>query len=319
MVVYLTLWFPRADRARMFALFNMAVPLSSVVGSPLSVLILRYLDRVGGLAGWQWLFVIEALPAIIMGIVVLILLPDRPDSAAWLAPGDRAWLAATLEQEQADREADGRFTVMGALMDRRVLLMCLIAVGLVIGTTGVAVWMPQMVKTFGLTTLQTGFVAAVPSLAMAIAMVASGWHADRTGERVWHVAAPFLTSATGFLLAAATSSPVVGLIGLTIGSAGIGAATPNIWVFPTTLLTRGAAAAGVALINSVGSTGGFFGPAVIGWMRELTGSFSGALIFLAVVCVVAALVALRLGRVMHHLLNTGAPDHPGHAYPETTR
>jgi len=319
MVVYLTLWFPRADRARMFALFNMAVPLSSVVGSPLSVLILRYLDRVGGLAGWQWLFVIEALPAIIMGVVVLILLPDRPDRAAWLAPGDRAWLAATLDQEQADREADERFTVLGALTDRRVLLMCLIAVGLVIGTTGVAVWMPQIVKTFGLTTLQTGFVAAVPSLAMAIAMVASGRHADRTGERVWHVAAPFLASAAGFLLAAATSSPMVGLIGLTIGSAGVGAATPNIWVFPTTLLTRGAAAAGVALINSVGSTGGFFGPAVIGWMRELTGSFSGALVFLAVVCVVAAVVALRLGSLMQHLLRTSVPDDPGRAHPETVQ
>ncbi len=319
MVVYLTLWFPRAERARMFALFNMAVPLSSVVGSPLSVLILRYLDRVDGLAGWQWLFLVEALPAIAMGVVVLTVLPDRPDRAAWLAPGDRAWLAATLAREQADREAGERFTVLGALTDRRVLLMCLVAVGLVIGTTGVAIWMPQIVKAFGLTTVQTGFVAAVPSLAMAVAMVASGRHADRTGERVWHVAAPFLASAAGFLLAAATSSPVVGLIGLTIGSAGVGAATPNIWVFPTTLLTRSAAAAGVALINSVGSTGGFFGPAIIGWTRGLTGSFSGALVFLAVVCVVAALVALRLGGMMRHLLDANAPSRPGHTDLETAR
>ena len=122
--------------------------------------------------------------------------------------------------------------MLGALTDRRVLLMCLVAVGLVIGTTGVAVWMPQIVQAFGLTTMQTGFVAAIPSLAMAVAMVVSGRHADRTGERVWHVAAPFLASAAGFLLAAATASPVLGLIGLTIGAAGVGAATPNIWVFP---------------------------------------------------------------------------------------
>lgn len=319
MVVYLTLWFPRADRARMFGLFNMAVPLSSVIGAPISVLILTYLDRVGGFAGWQWLFVIEALPAIIMGMVVLTVLPDRPDRAGWLAPADRTWLAATLTREQADREADERFTVLGALTDRRVLLMCLVAVGLVVGTTGVAVWMPQIVKAFGLTTMQTGFVAAIPSLAMAIAMVASGRHADRTGERIWHVAAPFLASAAGFLLAAAAASPVMGLIGLTVGAAGVGAATPNIWVFPTTLLTGGAAAAGVALINSVGSTGGFFGPAVIGWIRQVSGSFSGSLVFLAATCVMAALVALLLGGMMRHLLTAGAQARSAHALPGTAR
>ena len=173
MVVYLTLWFPHADRARMFGLFNMAVPLSSVIGSPISALVLSYLDRVGGFAGWRWLFVIEALPAVVMGVVVLTVLPDRPDRAAWLAPADRTWLATVLTQERANREADERFTVLGALTDRRVLLMCLMAVGLVIGTTGVAVWMPQIVKAFGLTTLQTGFVAAIPSLAMATARAVS--------------------------------------------------------------------------------------------------------------------------------------------------
>ena len=319
MVVYLTLWFPRADRARMFGLFNMAVPLSSVIGSPISVLILTYLDRVGGFAGWQWLFVIEALPAVIMGLVVLTVLPDRPDRARWLPPADRNWLAATLIQERADRESHERFSVLGALTDRRVLLMCLVAVGLVIGTTGVAVWMPQIVKAFGLTTMQTGFVAAIPSLAMAIAMVTSGRHADRTGERVWHVAAPFLASAAGFLLAAATASPVVGLIGLTVGAAGVGAATPNIWVFPTTLLTGGAAAAGVALINSVGSTGGFFGPAVIGWIRQVSGSFSGSLVFLAAMCVMAALIALLLGSMMRHLLTTGAQARSARTLPGTAR
>ena len=319
MVVYLTLWFPRADRARMFALFNMAVPLSSVIGSPISALILTYLDRAGGLAGWQWLFILEALPAIVMGVVVLTMLPDRPDRARWLAPADRSWLAATLTREQAEREAEERFTVLGALTDRRVLLMCLVAVGLVIGTTGVAVWMPQIVQAFGLTTMQTGFVAAIPSLAMAVAMVVSGRHADRTGERVWHVAAPFLASAAGFLLAAATASPVLGLIGLTIGAAGVGAATPNIWIFPTTLLTGGAAAAGVALINSVGSTGGFFGPAVIGWIRQVSGSFAGSLVFLAAMCVMAALVALLLGSMMGHLLTAGAKARPPGVLPESAR
>lgn len=130
---------------------------------------------------------------------------------------------------------------------------------------------------------------------------------------------PFLASAAGFLLAAATASPVVGLIGLTIGAAGVGAATPNIWVFPTTLLTGGAAAAGVALINSVGSTGGFFGPAVIGWIRQISVSFSGSLIFLAAVCAVTAAVALLLGRTMRTLLTTSAPARPTRASPEPAR
>lgn len=167
--------------------------------------------------------------------------------------------------------------------------------------------------------MQTGFVAAIPSLAMAIAMVVSGRHADRTGERIWHVAAPFLASAAGFLRASATASPVMGLIGLTVGAAGVGAATPNIWVFPTTLLTGGAAAAGIALINSVGSTGGFFGPAVIGWIRQVSGSFSGLLAFLAAMCVMAALVALLLGGMMRHLLTAGAQARSARALPGTAR
>jgi len=137
---------------------------------------------------------------------------------------------------------------------------------------------------------------------MAITMVVASRHADRTGERVWHVAAPFLFSAAGFLLAAFASTPVVSLIGLTIGAAGLGGAVPTFWLFPTILLTRAAAAAGIALINSAGSAGGFFGPAAIGWIRELTGTFSGALVFLAIVCAISAIVTLLLGKMMRDQL-----------------
>lgn len=146
---------------------------------------------------------------------------------------------------------------------------------------------------------------------MAIAMIVSGQHADRTGECVWHVAAPFLISAAGFAVAAFTDLPVVSLIGLVIGAAGIGGATPNIWIFPTTLLTRTAAAAGLALINSVGSIGWFFGPTIIGWVRQSTGSFSGALLFLAGVSAATAIIALILGRIMGRMLHRQAGAEAG--------
>ncbi len=307
MIFFLTLWFPSAYRARMFATFNIAVPLSSVIGAPVSGLILEHMNGLLGLAGWQWVFLTEGAPAVIMGLVVLFLLPDVPGNAKFLAPDEQAWLAARLAGERAAQERAEHFTVVRALLDPRVLLMCLVAVGLVMGTTGIAIWMPQFIKAFGLSNVQTGFLSAVPAVFMAVAMIAVGRHADRTGERVWHAAGPFLASGAGFLLAAATSSPTLGLIGLTIGAAGIGGASPNIWIFPSSLLTGAAAAAGLALINSVGSTGGFFGPAIIGWIRDATGGFGGAMLVLAAVMVVTALAILVLGRSMRDLIRHAPP------------
>ncbi|MBV8651427.1 MAG: MFS transporter [Alphaproteobacteria bacterium] len=298
MIFFMTLWFPRAHRARMFGTFNIAVPLSSMIGAPISGLVVEYLNGAGGLAGWQWMFIIEALPAVIMGLVVLAVLPDTPREASFLAEGEKSWLSARLAAERAAQEKAERFSVGRALVDPRVLLMCLIAVGLVMGTTGIAIWMPQFIKAFGLTNLQTGFVTAIPAAFMAAAMIVVGRSADRTGERVWHAAGPFLVSAAGFVLAALTDAPLLGLVGLTIGAAGIGGASPNIWIFPTTLLTGAAAAAGIALINSVGSTGGFFGPTIIGWVRDQTGGFSGALLVLAAAMAVTALAILVLGYSM---------------------
>jgi ACS family tartrate transporter-like MFS transporter len=306
MIFFMTLWFPRQYRARMFGTFNIAVPLSSVIGAPVSGLVIEYLNGAQGLAGWQWMFILEALPAIIMGVVVLFALPDTPRNASFLSADERSWLSTRLDAERAAQEATERFTVLRALTDPRVLLMCLIAVGLVMGTTGIAIWMPQFVKAFGLSNVQTGFVTAIPASFMGLAMIVVGRHADKTGERVWHAAGPFLVSAAGFTLAALASSPLLSLVGLTIGAAGIGGASPNIWIFPTTLLTGAAAAAGVALINSVGSTGGFFGPSIIGWVRDLTGGFSEALLVLAAAMAVTAGAILILGRSMRDMMRRPA-------------
>jgi len=302
MIFYLTLWFPKAYRARMFATFNIAVPLASMIGAPASGLIVENLNGVGGLFGWQWMFLIEALPAIVMGLVVLFCLPDSPRTATFLTPNEQDWLVSRLDRERQAQETVEHFSVAKALFDPRVLLMCFIAVGLVMGTTGIAIWMPQFIKQFGLSNLQTGFVTAIPALFTVLAMILVGRHADKTAERVWHAAGPFLASAVGFALAAFSSNPIFGLIGLTIGAAGIGGASPNIWIFPSTLLTGTAAAAGIALINSVGSTGGFFGPSIIGWVRDATGSFQGSLLFLSISMAITAVAILVLGRSMKELL-----------------
>jgi len=307
-IFFITLWFPRAYRGSTFAMFNVAVPLSSMIGAPVSGLIVDGLDGAAGLHGWQWMFLIEAVPAVIMGFVVFFGLPESPKSAKFLTADEREWLTARLDEDRQEQEATGRFSVKQALLDPRVLLMCLIAVGLVMGTTGIAIWMPQFIKQFGLTNLQTSFVAAIPSAFMAIAMILVARHSDKTGERVWHTAGPFIASAIGFLIAAFASNPLIAIFGLTIGAAGIGGASPTIWTFPSTLLTGTAAAAGIALINSVGSTGGFFGPTIIGWVRDLTGGFQGSLIFLAVVMAITAGAILVLGANMKGLLRTGAAE-----------
>ena len=305
-IFFMTLWFPAEYRARMFAMFNIAVPFSSIIGAPVSSLIIEYMNGLHGLSGWQWMFLIEGVPAIIMGIVVLRWLPETPEQANFLTSEERTWLSSRIANERSAREAKENFTVGRALRDPRVLLMCLIAVGLVMGTTGIAIWMPQFVKSFGLTNLQTGLVTAIPALFMAAAMILVGRSADRTGERVWHAAGPFFVSGFGFVLAAMASSPLISLVGLTIGAAGIGGASPNIWIFPSTLLTGTAAAAGIALINSVGSTGGFFGPSIIGWVRDATGGFQGSLLFLAAAMIVTALAILVLGRSMRVMMQAQA-------------
>lgn len=308
MIFYMTLWFPRAYRGRMFASFNVAVPLASVIGAPISGLILENMNGVAGLSGWQWMFLIEGMPALIMGFVVFFALPDAPNTASFLNDEERRWLTRRLDGERQEQETVERFSVGRALVDPRVLLMCLIAVGLVIGTTGIAIWMPQFIKQFGLSNIQTSFVAAIPPAFMAVAMIVVGRHSDKTGERVWHTAGPFLASAAGFVIAAFASNPIYGLIGLTIGAAGIGGASPTIWIFPSTLLTGTAAAAGLALINSVGSTGGFFGPTIIGWVRDTTGGFQGALLFLAAVMVITAAAIFILGYTMREMMRSRTPD-----------
>ncbi len=295
---YLTQWFPRTHRSRINSRVQIAVPISTVIGAPLSVLIMTLMHNWLGMRGWQWLFLIEGVPAVIVGLIIFFALPNRPADAKWLTAEEREALTARLAIDQAQQEKVKRFTVWAALADHRVLLMCLMCVGNVIGVTATALWMPQIIKTFAKTNIATGFLTAVPSFVGVLAMLLSGWHADKTGERVWHVAGPYILAATGFCIAATASNPAVMFLGLILGVAGISGAIPSLWALPAMLLTGTASAAGLALINSVGSIGGFIGPYVIGWSRDVTGSFSGSLVFMSGVMVVTAGVVLIIGALM---------------------
>jgi MFS transporter, ACS family, tartrate transporter len=302
LLFYLTQWFPRTHRARMTATVQIAVPIATIIGAPLSAYILQSMNGWVGLQGWQWLFISEGLPAILMAFVVFFALPNSPHDAAWLTPEEREALLATLAQDRAKQEKVERFTILQAISDRRVILMCLISLGNVIGTTSIAMWMPQVIKTFGGTTMQTGLLTAVPAITGLVALLLCAWNADRTGERVWHVAGPYLFASVGFVLAAVASSPALILLGLMIGTAGITGATPSVWALPAILLTGTASAVGFALINSVGSIGGFLGPFAIGWVWDVTGSFSGALFLMACVLTAAACVAVVVGFLMRDSL-----------------
>ena len=302
LLFYCTLWFPQAYRGRIYGLTQIAPPLSSMVGAPLSVFLLQSMEGVAGLRGWQWMFLAEACPALVMGAILLVALPSRPSEAKFLTAAEQSSLIGLLQQERLQREAVERFSVWGAMTDGRVLTLCVIALGLVIGTTGAAIWLPQIIKSFGLSTTQVGWVAAIPPFAAVLATLFCGWNSDRTGARIAHVAIPFLIAALGFVIAAFSKGPLYGLIGLTLGTAGIAGASPSIWALPAALLTGTASAAGLALINSAGSTGGFAGPYVIGWVRDATGSFTGSLLFLAATMAAAAATAVMLGRHMTPVL-----------------
>ncbi len=298
MILYLTTWFPQARLARFVGLFMMAVPLASAIGAPISSLILLS-DGALGLRGWQWLFIIEGLPACVLGFAVLALLPDGPASAPWLNEQERATVSARIAE---DRARHGRVhTAFGpAMVDGRVWLLCLTYFGIVVGLYGVGLWLPQLIRGLGFSIAQVGVLTALPYLASAAAMLAWGRRSDRKGERVRHVALATLLAAAGLLAAIALPAGWGELAALGVATVGIYATLGPFWGLPPIFLTSTAAAGGIALINSVGNLGGFLGPSIVGWTLELTHSFHGGLAVIAAclgLSVVAVLlVGYRIGR-----------------------
>jgi MFS transporter, ACS family, tartrate transporter len=294
-IFYLTLWFPGVYRARIIGWFMVAIPLSSVFGAPVSSALLG-LDGFGGLKGWQWLFVLEAVPAVILAFVTWFYLTDRPADATWLARDEREWLVTRLAEEQRQREAARRFSVVQALFDPKVLALSVVYFGAVATNYGTAYFLPQIVKAFGLTNLQTGFVSAVPYVVGSVGMVWFGYRSDRMMERKRHAAVAFALSALGIGLSPLFSDPVLKMAALSVGAFGVFAVLPVFWTLPTAFLSGASAAAGIAVINSVGNLAGFFGPFVMGWLKDVTGDYAAGLWVIAACAVVAMIVVL----VLHH-------------------
>ncbi len=294
-ILYLTYWYTSAERTRMVGLFMIAIALSGVIGSPLSSYILTSLAGVAGLKSWQWLFLIEAAPAVVLGIVTYFYLTDKPADAPWLTAEERQTVMGRLAAEKADKEAIHKFSLGEALTHPRIWGLSLVYFGIVTGLYGLGFWLPQIVKAFGLSTAMTGWVVAIPYVFSALVMIPWTRNSDRTGERVWHVAIPAALGGAGLIAGAYLGDPLLAMIALTIGSIGTFAALPTFWSLPTALLTGTAAAGGIALINAVGNVGGFVGPYLVGWIRDTFKDPALATASLGGFMILAGVITLLLG------------------------
>lgn len=299
-IFYLTYWYPARDRARAYSWFLAAIPISGIIGGPISGALLG-LDRVLGLEGWQWLFLLEGIPSVVVGLLVLVLLPDRPAHARWLAPEQQAWLEGTLEAERTRTVTSHGASLGRALTNPVVWLLGAVYFLIIVGLYAFALWLPQLIKASGhLTNFEVGIVTAIPYVVAAAGMVLVGQHSDRTGERYLHLAAPTLLAAAGFLAVAVVQAPGLLVAALSLTAFGLLACLGPFWALPTAFLKDQAAAGGIALINSMGAVGGFVGPYLLGAVKERTGDFTAGLLILVAVLVVAAGIALgmrRLGQV----------------------
>jgi ACS family tartrate transporter-like MFS transporter len=292
-IFFLTLWFPAVYRARIIGYFMAAIPLSTVIGAPLSGWLLG-LDGFMGMKGWQWLFILEAAPALILSVVVYFYLTDRPADATWLEPDERAWLVARLQQEQTKRETVHRYSVMQALLNPKVLALSLVYFGAVATNYGLSFFLPQIVKAFGMSNLQAGLVTALPYVVGVISIVWWGRHSDRTLERRFHLAIPLFVASAGIATSTALDDPTMKMIALSIAGFGIFGCLPVFWTFPTSFLSGAAAAGGIALINSIGNLAGFAGPYAMGRIKDVTGSYTGGLLSLSAVGFLAMIIVFAL-------------------------
>ena len=296
-IFYLKSWFPVGARARTVARFMTAAPLSGVVGGPISGALLG-LHLKAGLAGWQWMFLMEGIPAVLLGFVALVYLVDCPEEAAWLSNTEREWLLATLRLEREGVSvATGTFS---ALKMVRIWMLALVYFGLNTVSYGVSLWLPKLIKSLsGVTNLAVGLLSAIPYVAAALAMVVVGLHSDRSGERRWHTAVPAFAGALALSAAAYSTSVGPAIVLISVAVLGVFSMMGPFWSMPTSLLSGTAAAAGIAIINSIGNLGGFVGPYVIGLVRTSTGQFKGGLLLVSAALAVSGMVVLRVRLPAH--------------------
>jgi MFS transporter, ACS family, tartrate transporter len=285
-MLYLTYWFPDRFRGRIIATLFLGGPISNALSNIASGAILE-MNGILGLHGWQWVFIIEAAPAVILSFVVFRTMIDRSSSADWLKPDERQWLERELDNERARTEAQGRLTLGKALRDKRVAALSIVYFLLVTAGYGTTFFLPQIMKSLGLSNLMTGVMSAIPYLVGMIALLAWGWSSDRSGERRWHLIAASVTASAGFAAAGMAGSSFWSLPAMCLALVGIYGTRPTFWPLPSMFLSGTAAAGGIALINSIGNLGGYLGPSIVGWIKDSTNSFGIALYFLAA-CALAA-------------------------------
>jgi MFS transporter, ACS family, tartrate transporter len=291
MILYLRNWFPSGARARAVAWFMTANPLAGVVGGPLSgaLLGLHWL----GIAGWQWLFVLEGLPAVVLALIVLVTLKDSPEQAGWLRSEEKQWLVANLEREREQQARTTGSDAWAAFSSWRIWLLTVVFFGLATSGYGIVLWLPNFIHSFSsASNLRIGVISIIPYIATTIAMVLVGMHSDHTGERRWHLAGSAFVASAALLMAASTHSIVPALAAVSLGLMATFSMQGPFWATATSLMSGTAAAAGIALINSVGNLGGFFGPYIIGVKRSSGGGFRGGMLIIAGFLALAGVLAV---------------------------
>lgn len=288
-IYYLGFWFPKAARARFNALFLVAVPLATMLGNPLSGLIVGAGD-IFGISAWRWLFVIEGFPSVVLGIIAFYWLSDSPAQANWLTSEEREWLVRTIQAEQGNTVAVGNDTLWNSLTDLRVLVLSTVSFFFILAIYGIGMWLPQIVSGFGASHFETGLLSAIPYAASVIGMLFWSARSDARAERRKHISIAAIFSGASLLAASQLSSPGLSLLAISIAAVCIFSASAVFWTLPTSFLTGGSAAAAIGMINSVGNLGGFAGPYLVGWIKTATGSFNPALITLGLTTVTGGIL-----------------------------
>jgi ACS family tartrate transporter-like MFS transporter len=289
-LLYLTYWYPARQRARAVALFMVASPLVGIVGGPLSGWLLDRMDQMGGLSGWQWLFLLEALPAVVLGVVTFYYLTDRPEQARWLTENERSWLTERLKQEEKQREAHHGARLWRAVKDFKVWHLVLLYVTICVGISGLAYHSPKLLSNRfpGSSASVVGLLAAVPHLGAMVSMVGVGIHSDRSGERRWHIALSGFVAAVGWGMYTGFTAPLPSFLGLVLAQMGMVGMQAPFWALPPSFLSGRAAAGGIALINAFGNLGGFLGTYILGGRLPPP----GGLVVMALVPLCSAALAL---------------------------
>ena len=295
-VLFLTYWFPSAYRGRIVAIFMVSIPIASFIGSPMSALLLS-MDGILGLKGWQWLFIMEAVPTIVFGVACLFVLTDRPEKANWLSLEQREWLTNRIRADGTKRAASGHMSIWQLLRNRQFLVMAMVCSGASATGTALSIWQPQIVKSFGLTTIQTGFVNSIPYGIASVLMILWGRHSDKTGERRWHTALTLMLIAVGLGTLSLTTGQLASTV-LMLSLALIGAYSFKgpFWALSSGWLPASAAAAGLAGINAIANLVGGGAISLVGWIKEATGSYALGLLPIVILTALGATSVLLITR-----------------------